>query len=207
MSISDDTSANDGSTVLPAHVEQTVQAIAKLHIEHHREATEGQKTIDRLTRFVGRPSFALALAIAFAAWMAGNLAMLLGHRTPLDPPPFFALQGVATVAAVFMTVFILISQRRSDRLSELRAQLTLQLAMASEHKTAKAISLLEELRRDLPNVINRVDDEADELARPADPEAVFGALKENQVDGLEAPALLADLEPADPEESGATTKG
>lgn len=186
MSISDDTAANGEPTVLPAHVEQTVQAIAKLHVQHHAAATEGQKTIDRLTRFLGRPSFALALALAIAAWVAANLAMLAAHRPPLDPPPFFALQGLATVTAVFMTVFILISQRRSDQLSELRAQLTLQLAMASEQKTAKAIGLLEELRRDLPNVINRVDGEAEELAQPADPEAVLGALKENQVDGLEA---------------------
>jgi uncharacterized membrane protein len=188
MSTSDPTTANDGPSVLPAHVEQTVQAIAKLHIEHHAAATEGQRTIDRLTRFLGRPSFALALALAIAAWLAGNLAMLEAHRPPLDPPPFYALQGAATVAAVFMTVFILISQRRSDQLSELRAQLTLQLAMASEQKTAKAIGLLEELRRDLPNVTDRVDGEADALARPADPEAVLGALKENQVDGLEPPS-------------------
>jgi uncharacterized membrane protein len=191
MSTSNATIENGGPAVLPAHVEQTVQAIAKLHIEHHREATEGQRTIDRLTRFLGRPSFALALALAIAAWIVGNLAMAWAHRTPLDPPPFSTLQGVATVAALFTTVFILISQRRSDQLSELRAQLTLQLAMASEQKTAKAIGLLEELRRDLPDVTDRVDGEAEALARPADPEVVLGALKESQVDSLDAPVAPA----------------
>jgi hypothetical protein len=38
-------------------------------------------------------------------------------------------------------------------------------------------------------VHNRVDGEAEALARPADPEAVLEALKENQADAADEPAL------------------
>lgn len=52
--------------------------------------------------------------------------------------------------------------------------------MLAEQKSSKVISLLEELRRDLPMVRNRNDPEAADLAQPADPEAVLEALKESQ---------------------------
>ena len=48
------------------------------------------------------PEMFAVLAVAIAAWVLGNLAMGWAHRTPLDPPPFDALQGVATVAAVLV---------------------------------------------------------------------------------------------------------
>ncbi|HXA38797.1 MAG TPA: DUF1003 domain-containing protein [Phenylobacterium sp.] len=186
--LNDATFAGD-DPLMPAHIEQTLQAIARLHLEHHRGATPWQRTVDRLTRFFGRPRFAAMLVAFLAAWLALNLALLVTRGRTFDPPPFSALQGLATGVALFMTVFILITQRRSDQLSELREQLTLELALLSEQKAAKMIELLEELRRDMPNVVNRVDGEAEALAKPADPEAELVALKESQLDPAdEAPA-------------------
>ena len=168
--------------ILPAHIDETVQAIARLHIDHRRGSTGLQRTVERLTRFFSRPRAAGLLAAAVVLWIAVNLGLRLAGQPPFDPPPFSGLQSVTSVGALFMTVFILVTQRREDELSELREQLTLELAMLSEHKTAKLIELVEELRRDMPNVRNRPDAEAASLSRPADPEAVLEVLKENQID-------------------------
>ena len=46
-----------------------------------------------------------------------------------------------------MVILIYAAQRREDKLSELREQLTLELALSSEQKTAKVIELLEEPAR------------------------------------------------------------
>jgi uncharacterized membrane protein len=168
--------------ILPAHIDETVQAIARLHIDHRRGSTGLQRTVERLTRFFSRPRAAGLLAAGVALWIAVNLGLGFAGHTPFDPAPFNGLQSLASVGALFMTVFILVTQRREDELSELREQLTLELAMLSEHKTAKLIELVEELRRDMPNVRNRPDAEAASLSRPADPEAVLEVLKENQID-------------------------
>jgi uncharacterized membrane protein len=50
--------------------------------------------------------------------------------------------------------------------------------LLTEQKTAKLINLLEELRRDLPNVRNRHDPEAAELQQSMNPELVRSALNE-----------------------------
>jgi len=177
------TSASQASLetpILPAHIDETVQAIARLHIDHRRGSTGLQRVVERLTRFFSRPRAVGLLAVGVLLWVGSNLAITAAGATPFDPAPFNGLQSVAGVGALFMTVFILVTQRREDELSELREQLTLELAMLAEQKTAKLIELVEELRRDLPNVRNRPDAEAKSLSRPADPEAVLEALKENQ---------------------------
>ena len=58
-------------------------------------------------------------------------------------------------------------------------------AILSEQKTAKVIELLEESRRDNPLIHNRVDQEADVMAKPADPKTVLEAIKETDVEAQE----------------------
>jgi uncharacterized membrane protein len=64
----------------------------------------------------------------------------------------------------------------------------------SEQKTAKVIELLEEFRRDNPLVRDRVDQEADAMAQPSDPQRVLDAIKEIHADTAEigGSAELAD---------------
>jgi uncharacterized membrane protein len=168
------------SPILPAHIEETVQAIARLHAQHRQGATRVQRLVEGLTRGVGRPSAAGVLALAAAGWIGVNLALQLDGRPAPDPLPFGLLQTTVGVMALFVTLFILITQRREDQLSELREQLTLELAILGDQKSAKMIELLEELRRDLPQVRDREDAQAATMARPADPEAVLAALKISQ---------------------------
>ena len=173
--------------ILPAHIDDTVRAIARLHAEHQGEATTSQRLAERLTAGAGRPRSLMVLTVLMVGWMAVNLAVAaLGHK-PWDDPPFAWLQGATGVAALYMTILILVTQRREDQLASHREQLTLELGILSEQKAAKIIELLEELRRDMPHVRDRVDDEAVAMSAPADPEAVLNAIKETH-DGMLATA-------------------
>jgi uncharacterized membrane protein len=175
-----DNSAEDVSRAVPLHVEDTVEAVARFHAAHEAEATPLQRLIERVTRRAGRPAFVAVLTLLVGGWIGLNLSLMALGRAPIDQPPFFWLQGAVALAALYMTVFILTTQRREDELAALRDQLTLELSILGEQKSAKIIGLLEELRRDDPNIADRLDEHADELARPADPNAVLGALKDTQ---------------------------
>lgn len=154
--------------------------MARFHATHAAEASRLQRLIERATRRAGRPAFVALLTIFVVGWIAFNLAVKALGRTPFDQPPFFWLQGAVALTALYMTVFILTTQRREDELAALRDQLTLELSILSEQKSAKIIALLEELRRDDPNISDRLDEHADALASPADPNAVLDALKDTQ---------------------------
>lgn len=174
------TSAPEVSQTVPAHVEDTVQAVARFHAKHEADATALQRVIERLTRRAGRPGFIALLTVFVIGWIGLNLGLIAAGRPPLDEPPFFWLQGAVTLTALYMTVLILTTQRREDKLAGLRDQLTLELSILSEQKSAKIIGLLEELRRDDPNISDRPDEHADALSKPADPNAVLDALKDTQ---------------------------
>jgi uncharacterized membrane protein len=176
--------AGEGETpqILPPHIEQTVQAIAKLHAAHENRATPLQLIVDRLTAIVARPAFIGAIALAVVTWIAGNLALDRLAGWSFDRPAFPWLQGAGGLSALFITTLILISQRRKDELSELREQLTLELAIMIEQKGAKLIALMEETRRDNPLLVNRIDAQAAAMSTPADPESVLERFMETKED-------------------------
>jgi uncharacterized membrane protein len=172
---------DDGPTEgLPEHIEHTVQAIAILHEAHEKRATPLQRLVDEMTATVARPAFVGAVTVVVVAWIAGNLLLqrLLGWR--IDPPDFPLLHIAGELSAIYITALILISQRRREELSELREQLNLELAIMTELKVAKLIALNEEMRRDNPQLHDRVDPQAEAMAMPADPTAVLDAFIETR---------------------------
>ena len=136
-----------------------------------------QRAAEYLTRLIGRPVFLVSLALGIALWVAGNLAAHVLFRRALDPPPFNALESAASVFALLATVLILSTQRREDELADRRERLTLHLAILTEQKTAKAIELLEELRRDAPTLRDRHDHQAAAMAEAAGPQTVLDAIE------------------------------
>jgi uncharacterized membrane protein len=179
---------------LPSHIEQTIEAIGELHRAHHRRATPSQRVVAQLTALVAKPRFVGAVTVVFALWVGLNGFVKLAGYAPPDPPPYSYIQAITGIAGVYITLLILITARHENQLSEARDQLTLELAILNEQKSAKIISLLEELRRDLPSVANRLDLEAEELAAPADTQAVMEALRASTVDLQAAVAKEGEVE-------------
>ncbi len=183
---------------LPAHIEETVQAIARLHAAHEQGASSLQRAVERATRRAGRPAFVALLTGLVLSWIALNFGLMSVGRPPIDAPPFYWLQGAVTLTALYMTILILTTQRREDELTGLREQLTLELAILGEQKAAKIIALLEEMRRDDPHISNRHDPDAKALSIPADPNAVLKALKETGESALEPGSSNVEEHDKDP---------
>lgn len=91
-----------------------------------------------------------------------------------------------------MTTVILITQNRQGNLAERRERLDLQMSLLTEQRTAKIIDLLEELRRDIPSVQNRVDLEAEALTKTVDPHEVLTAL-ETRLEETDETAAAAQI--------------
>jgi uncharacterized membrane protein len=122
------------------------------------------------------------LTIIAAGWISLNLLAAAVSDRPIDPPPFSGLEVAVSLVSLYIVVLILATQRREYQLAQLREQLTLELAILSEQKTAKVIQLLEESRRDNPLIRDRVDQEAEAMAQPADPQSVLEAIKETHAE-------------------------
>jgi uncharacterized membrane protein len=113
--------------------------------------------------------------------MLGDISLRLLGLPEFDPPPFFWLQGIVGLAALLTTTIVLTRQNRLTKLEEQRAHLDLKVTLLTEQKAAKMIDLLEELRRDLPNVKDRHDPAAAILQQSMNPDLVLAALDERTV--------------------------
>jgi uncharacterized membrane protein len=169
------TSRETPTNYLPPHVEETVRAVEQMRAEHHTSATPIERTLEWIKTRASAPVFVL-FAIAFVGlWIGANVVL---RNVAWDRPPFAYLELMLSALAFFVTILILATQRRADTLAGHREQLILQLAFVSEQKTAKIIGLLEELRRDSPQLRDRIDRVADQMTEAVDPHAVSDALRD-----------------------------
>jgi len=172
---------------LPAHVDEALQAIATMQTAHHEQATPLARMVDRATATVGRPGFLICVGAAMILWIGANLALGWAGRAVPDAPPFSLLELVVSCAALFIAILILASQRRADILANLRQQMTLEVALLTTQKTSKLVELIEEFRRDSPNVKDRIDLVAMEMADTPDHHTVLQAVQKvtNNAPGAE----------------------
>ena len=91
--------------------------------------------------------------------------------------------------ALLLTVSVLIRQNRMAQLAEHRAHLDLQINMLTERKVTKLLELVDTLRQRLLG--DAGDGGVDELLKPADPEAIMGAIKKTDAGLTGAPDPLA----------------
>src|SRR5580693_1200869 len=103
----------------PTHVEEAIQAMAAMHDAHHAEASGLDRLIDRVTATVARSSFLIYVVLAIALWFGANPVMRSLGTKPLDVWPFSFLSLLVSSTALFISVLILASQRRTDRLANL----------------------------------------------------------------------------------------
>ena len=113
----------DKTPILPAHIEETIQAIARLHADHHEQSSPLQKVVDRTTCLIGRPWFVGILSIVIALWIVANALASWAGIGALDVAPFNWLQGAVSLLALYITIMILTTQRREDELAGYREQL------------------------------------------------------------------------------------
>jgi len=164
-----------------AHIDETISSIAQLRTEHLENATPVQRGVDRVAKFLGRPRFIASISLVVVGWIALNLiSSALGFRA-VDPPPFPWLSEAISLVSLYMVVLILVAQEREDQLGRQREMLILELSILSEQKIAKVIQLLEESRRDNPNLRNRSDPEAETMGQAADTRSVLDAITERPV--------------------------
>ena len=158
-------------------INQNIDAVVAMHNIAEQQIDPHQRKVESLTAWLGRPQFFYGILVGVSLWMLFNgLAPHLG-LSRWDAPPFGWLQGAAGLSGLLMTTVVLITQNRQGKLAERREQLDLQMSLLTEQRTAKIIDLLEELRRDMPSVHNRVDLEAEALTKTVDPHEVLAALE------------------------------
>jgi uncharacterized membrane protein len=163
---------------LPEPVLRNIETIIQLETDHGKKIPIHQRLLESVAAGFSQPRFLYGQIIFFAAWWLCSYLSSQGILSK-DFPKFNPRADGLSVASLLISTGVLVYQNRQEKLAEERSHLTLQINLLTEQKIVKLISLVEELRTDLPNVRNRQDLEAEEMQQPIDPEALLTALKES----------------------------
>jgi uncharacterized membrane protein len=95
---------------LASALERNIEALAERRREESASASFQDRLADAITRFAGSITFVAVHAALVILWVLVNVGV-----TPLRPfdPTFVILATVASVEAIFLSTFILISQNRA----------------------------------------------------------------------------------------------
>jgi uncharacterized membrane protein len=157
-------------------ISQNIEAVMDFYTRENQKISRSQRILERISLVIGKPVYLGFILLFVLLWMIANIVLHRLGRTPFDPAPFPWLQGLIGLGALLTATVVLAKQNRLSRLAEQRAHLDLKVTLLTEQKAAKLIDLLEELRRDLPNVGNRHDPEAAALQQSMNPDLVLAAL-------------------------------
>ena len=161
-----------------AQISENIEAVLEFYTREDQKISRSQRIVERISLFAGQPIFLGLILLFVASWMLANVILHQLGMHEFDPAPFSWLQGVVGLGALLTATVVLTKQNRAARLAERRAHLDLKVTLLTEQKTAKLIDLLEELRRDMPNVKDRHDPEAAALRQSMNPDQVLAALDE-----------------------------
>jgi uncharacterized membrane protein len=157
-------------------VDRNIVAILQRRRDEEQRKGAQDRIADRVTRFTGSMLFVYLHLTLFGAWIVINAGW-----TPIPPwdRSFVVLAMIASVEAIFLSTFVLISQNRMQALADKRADLDLQVSLLSEHEITQLITLVTEIARKLELDAAR-DPELRELAQDVAPEKVLDHMEEHE---------------------------
>ena len=138
------------------------------------EATLSERISDQVTRFAGSMTFVALHAVIYGGWLAVNLGVVPGMK-PFDPS-FVVLAMEASVEAIFLSTFVLISQNRMMGAAARQSDLDLQVNLLAEHELTRLVALVDAMATKMG--VAAVDgDELREIEQDVSPEAVLDELE------------------------------
>lgn len=160
---------------LSSTLRRNIRALEERRAEEDRNAPLQQRLADRITAFAGSMTFVYLHAAIFGLWILANTVGLPG--VPRFDPSLVVLAMAASVEAIFLSTFVLISQNRMAAVAEKRSELDLQIGLLAEHEITKIVQIVSQLAERLGV---DVDQEVAELERNVAPESVLDEIETQQ---------------------------
>ena len=152
-------------------LERNIAALERRRREDAEQASLEERIAEAITRFTGSMLFVYVNLVLVALWVSINLGWI--PALPKFDPEFIILAMVASVAAIFLSTFVLIAQNRMAKAADRRAELDLQISLLSEHEVTRIVALVSAIAEKLE--VERGED-IEELKRDVAPEAVLDAI-------------------------------
>ncbi len=158
--------------------DQVIDRNVRALMERRRLEEEAKKwqvrLADAIARFAGSMPFVYLHVAIFGVWVVINLPWS-PDRLRFDPT-YVVLAMFASVEAIFLSTFVLITQNRMAAMAAQRADLDLQISLLSEHEITRVVKLVTEIA-DRLGIEEARNPELKGLAEEVRPENVLDQLE------------------------------
>jgi uncharacterized membrane protein len=160
-------------------LERNIRSLTERRRRERREAPLQARAADAITRFAGSMVFVYVHLVVFGVWAAVNSGLV--KFLPKWDESFVILGTSASVEAIFLSTFVLISQNRMAAAADKRADLDLQISLLAEHEITRLVGLTSAIAARL-GIEGASDPELSELKQDVAPEAVLDEIEDEDED-------------------------
>jgi uncharacterized membrane protein len=152
---------------------QNIARLSERQRQRAAEASASEKLADVIMRFTGSMTFVAVHLVLFAGWIVINIGWVPG--VPPFDPTLVVLAMAASVEAIFLSTFVLMSQNRMAESNRNQAELDLHINLLAEHELTRVADLVGRIAHRL----NIPIDEAtlSDIKRDVEPVQVMEALE------------------------------
>ena len=146
------------SLVSPVTLRRNIASLREDRQAAEKMRSLGERIADTVTGFAGSMYSVGFHLLLYGGWLLYNSGVF--PVEPFDPYPFVMLAMTASVEAIFLTTFVLISQNRNALMEERREDLGLHINLLTEHEITRMAQLMDLMA----NRLGLQDGEKPELA-------------------------------------------
>jgi uncharacterized membrane protein len=150
-----------------------IDALRERRKQEKREASSEEKLADAITTFTGSMRFVYLHLVIYGGWIAWNLMPGIPHFDPT----FVILAMAASVEAIFLSTFVLISQNRAQAATDKRDDLDLHINLLAEHELTRLIEMVSAIAQKL-EVRTGAEQEVAEITKDVAPEVVLKEIEQ-----------------------------
>ena len=155
---------------------RNIQTLQERRSAAERDASTQERVAGAITRFTGSMAFVYLHIVLFGFWSLVNSGLL--PILPKWDESFVILGTSASVEAIFLSTFVLISQNRMAAAADKRADLDLHISLLAEHEVTKLVAMVSAITQHL-GIQTDADPEVDELRQDVAPDAVLDEIERN----------------------------
>ncbi len=147
---------------------------------------------DKVSEVAGSFDFVFFHICWFAIWILVNTGVV-PIVPPFDPFPFGLMTMVVSLEAIFLSIFVLISQNRAGAVADIREEVNFQITVQAEQEITKLLKLVKEIHEHQGLALKK-DAELERMVQRLNPEQLEQEI-EQELAGTERSAKPAPKRP------------
>ncbi len=158
-------------------VQKNVRELLRAQKEKERARSWSEQAAEWIVAAAGTMKSAYLHGIWFGTWVIWNQA---ATTSAFDPYPYELLTTIVSLEAIFLTLFVLVSQNLQSQQDSRRAHLNLHVDLLAEHEITRILSQIDRISRHIGLPMD--DSELEALERDITPAELLQEIDNEDAD-------------------------